>query len=443
MTSCTTALQLALHVTGVGPGDEVIVPSLSVHRDRQRGLALRRDAGVRRHRPAHLQPRPGGGRGRDHAAHQGDHARPPGRAAGRHGPRSSSSATATASRSSRTPRAPIGATYKGRPVGSLSPTRLLLAAPAQGDHHRRGRHDHRPRPRGRRRACACCAQHGMDVSDLARHAATDVVIESYPERGCNYRMTDMQAALGLCQLHVLDEILERRRGSPSATPPRSRDIPALHAPFDPPDASARGSPTACAWTRARRSAAPSSCAGCCADGIATRRGVMAIHQEAAYAGPRRLRPPAHRRRRGDVLMLPAVSRASATSSRTYVIERLAVHAGAIGECARVRRAGSHIGDHGGSRSAATADVARAARRRGRSLDFACGRSTSSAPWCCSSSWRRCCCRSRSRSSSTRPVRCCSASGASGDSAARRSWSRSSGPCSTAPTTTSTATTCWR
>ena len=28
-TSCTTALSLALHVSGVGPGDEVIVPSLS------------------------------------------------------------------------------------------------------------------------------------------------------------------------------------------------------------------------------------------------------------------------------------------------------------------------------------------------------------------------------------------------------------------------------
>src|SRR6185437_577094 len=28
-TSCTTALHLALHVVGVGPGDEVIVPSLS------------------------------------------------------------------------------------------------------------------------------------------------------------------------------------------------------------------------------------------------------------------------------------------------------------------------------------------------------------------------------------------------------------------------------
>ena len=53
-------------------------------------------------------------------------------------------------------------------------------------------------------------QHAMDVSDLARHGARDVVIESYPERGWNYRMTDMQAALGLCQLELLDEILAER-----------------------------------------------------------------------------------------------------------------------------------------------------------------------------------------------------------------------------------------
>ena len=38
----------------------------------------------------------------------------------------------------------IGATYKGRPIGSLGPARLLLLPPAQGDHHRRGRHDRGP-----------------------------------------------------------------------------------------------------------------------------------------------------------------------------------------------------------------------------------------------------------------------------------------------------------
>ena len=50
----------------------------------------------------------------------------------------------------------------------------------------------------------------MDVSDLARHGARNIVIESYPERGWNARMTDMQATLGLCQLELLDEILAER-----------------------------------------------------------------------------------------------------------------------------------------------------------------------------------------------------------------------------------------
>ena len=46
-------------------------PLVQLRRDRQRGRAGRRDPGVRRHRARHLQPRPGRGRGRDHAAHQG------------------------------------------------------------------------------------------------------------------------------------------------------------------------------------------------------------------------------------------------------------------------------------------------------------------------------------------------------------------------------------
>ncbi len=36
-------------------------------------------------------------------------------------------------------------------------------------------------------------QHAMNVSDLARHGANQVVFESYDEVGYNYRMTDLQA----------------------------------------------------------------------------------------------------------------------------------------------------------------------------------------------------------------------------------------------------------
>jgi len=54
-------------------------------------------------------------------------------------------------------------------------------------------------------------QHAMNVSDLARHGATQVVFESYDEVGYNYRMTDLQAGIGLVQLERLPEMLARRR----------------------------------------------------------------------------------------------------------------------------------------------------------------------------------------------------------------------------------------
>lgn len=53
--------------------------------------------------------------------------------------------------------------------------------------------------------------HGMSVSDLERHKAQRVVIESYLEVGYNYRMTDMQAAMGMVQMRKLPEILKKRR----------------------------------------------------------------------------------------------------------------------------------------------------------------------------------------------------------------------------------------
>ena len=54
-------------------------------------------------------------------------------------------------------------------------------------------------------------QHAMTVSDVARHSSQKVVIESYDEVGYNYRMTDMQAAVGLVQLQRLNDMLNRRR----------------------------------------------------------------------------------------------------------------------------------------------------------------------------------------------------------------------------------------
>ena len=54
-------------------------------------------------------------------------------------------------------------------------------------------------------------QHGMSVSDQVRHGASSVIFESYPELGYNYRLTDIQASIGIEQLKRLSGIVADRR----------------------------------------------------------------------------------------------------------------------------------------------------------------------------------------------------------------------------------------
>ena len=54
-------------------------------------------------------------------------------------------------------------------------------------------------------------QHGMSVNDLTRHAAGGIVFEDYVATGYNYRMTDLQAAIGVEQLRRLPELIRTRR----------------------------------------------------------------------------------------------------------------------------------------------------------------------------------------------------------------------------------------
>src|SRR6185436_784752 len=54
-------------------------------------------------------------------------------------------------------------------------------------------------------------QHAMSVTDTERHAAGQVIFASYPVLGYNYRMTDIQAAVGREQLKRVEDIVARRR----------------------------------------------------------------------------------------------------------------------------------------------------------------------------------------------------------------------------------------
>ena len=54
-------------------------------------------------------------------------------------------------------------------------------------------------------------QHAMNTSDLTRHQSQEIVLESYDEVGYNFRMTDMQAAVGIVQLSRVEGFIDRRR----------------------------------------------------------------------------------------------------------------------------------------------------------------------------------------------------------------------------------------
>lgn len=54
-------------------------------------------------------------------------------------------------------------------------------------------------------------QHGMSVNDRVRHSSTKVIFEDHVEVAYNYRMTDIQAAVGIKQLEKLDWIVGERR----------------------------------------------------------------------------------------------------------------------------------------------------------------------------------------------------------------------------------------
>jgi perosamine synthetase len=54
-------------------------------------------------------------------------------------------------------------------------------------------------------------QHAMSVNDRERHHSTKIIFEDHLEVAYNYRMTDIQASVGIKQLEKLDFIIEERR----------------------------------------------------------------------------------------------------------------------------------------------------------------------------------------------------------------------------------------
>ncbi len=124
-------------------------------------------------------------------------------------------------------------------------------------------------------------QHGMSVPDTVRHGAKEVIFESYQCLGYNYRMTDVQAAMGREQLKKLPEIVARRREMVK----RYRTLLSEEIP-------GCGLPLEAKWARSNwqsvcvrlpeRVKQITVMQEMLDTGIATRRGVMCAHREDSY-----------------------------------------------------------------------------------------------------------------------------------------------------------------
>ena len=123
-------------------------------------------------------------------------------------------------------------------------------------------------------------QHSMSVPDTVRHGSKEVIFESYPMLGYNYRMTDIQAAVGREQLKRLPEIVERRRLLAERYHHLLADIPEIKIPAEP--SWARSNWQSYAVRLSKECGQKQVMQAMLDSGVGTRRGIMCAHREPAY-----------------------------------------------------------------------------------------------------------------------------------------------------------------
>jgi dTDP-4-amino-4,6-dideoxygalactose transaminase len=282
LSSCTTGLHLMLHVLDLHPGDEVVVPSFSfiatanvVRYTGATPVFADVEPMTGNLAPSTVEPVLSERTRAVLAVHQGG-----------------VPADVTALRALCDPHGiPVledaacaaGSTYRGRATGAGAPTaawsfhpRKLLTT-GEGGMVTTDDADLAARLRRLR-------EHGMSVSAADRHAVGAVVLEAYEEIAFNYRMTDLQAAIGLVQLARLPAIVERRRALAARYHGLLADVPRVRAVTDP------------QWGTTNYQSfwivLPDDFPGERNDvlrmfadrQISARRGIMAAHLEPAYAG---------------------------------------------------------------------------------------------------------------------------------------------------------------
>jgi dTDP-4-amino-4,6-dideoxygalactose transaminase len=125
-------------------------------------------------------------------------------------------------------------------------------------------------------------QHGMSVNAGARHGATKIIFEDHLEVAYNYRMTDIQAAVGIKQLEKLDWIVEERRKIANHYLTELADIACIRLPKEE-NGYFTNWQSFSIYIKPEAPLSRNELMQALLDkGIASRRGVMTSHRETAY-----------------------------------------------------------------------------------------------------------------------------------------------------------------
>ncbi|CAN5776714.1 DegT/DnrJ/EryC1/StrS family aminotransferase [soil metagenome] len=126
-------------------------------------------------------------------------------------------------------------------------------------------------------------QHGMSIRDTERHQADIVLREEYLEVAYNYRLTDIQAAIGLVQLGRLDEQISKRQERARWYSEALGGEEGVSTPFVPDNVGWNVQTYAVRLDRYDREGRDRVMQSMLTAGISTRPGVMTAHREPAYA----------------------------------------------------------------------------------------------------------------------------------------------------------------
>ncbi|GHM99874.1 aminotransferase DegT [Cytophagales bacterium WSM2-2] len=175
----------------------------------------------------------------------------------------------------------VGSTYKGKKIGchsdlvcfSFHPRKVISTG--EGGMITTSNKNYAERLRLLR-------QHGMAINDRVRHSSNKILISDHIELGYNYRMTDIQAAIGIKQLEKLDWIVDQRRKIADYYRARLKDVSCLRLPLEPQKCRSNFQ-SYCVYVNQEY---PRPVVDLMQDlldaGVSTRSGIMLTHKETAY-----------------------------------------------------------------------------------------------------------------------------------------------------------------